>query len=95
VTLGTARPVTFTNPIRQVTKKCRELEIILTHALLLVEDKLYTQTDLNPEKNPLYQQAEWPENQSRNAGEENANIQIFCKVMVRQKLPYFVYKNYI
>jgi hypothetical protein len=82
VTLGIAPPVTFTNPIRHVTKNYRELEIILKHVLLLVGDKLYTQTDLNPGKNPLYQQAQWPKNQSRNAGEENANIQSFCKVMV-------------
>jgi hypothetical protein len=79
--------------MHHVTKKYRELEIILTHVLLLVGDKLYTKTDLNPGKNTLYQQAEWPKNHSRNAGEENAKIQSFCKVMVRQKLLYCGYKR--
>jgi len=90
VALGIGSPVTTTE--RYATKKYRELEIIFTHALLLVGDKLYTQTDLIPGENSLYQQAEWPKNQSRNAGEENANIQSYCKVMVRRELLHCCYK---
>jgi hypothetical protein len=78
--------------MHHATKKYRELDIIFAHAFLLVGDKLYTQTDLIPGDNPLYQQAWWPNNQSQNAGEENAKIQTFCKVMVRRMLPHCCYK---
>ena len=43
--------------MHHATKKYSDLEIILTHDLLLAGDKLYTQTDLIPGNNSLYQQS--------------------------------------
>jgi hypothetical protein len=66
--------------MHHATKNYRELEIILTHALLLLGYELYTQTDLIQGENPLCQKTGWPNNQSGSAGEENAKFKTSAKL---------------